>query len=120
MNSIQKAAFAAEIAQAEALVAAGALAAALGHLERAHVIGQEYVLPHVQSHWLMLKLEVRRHRPLAAAGQAIRIILGGFGSAIGVVPTGNTGGSDVNMFKRMPIAQELQQVIEGKEPPERH
>lgn len=114
MTPMQKSAFEAEIAQAKALIAGGELAAGFTHLERAHVIGQAHVGPHVQSHWLMLKVEIRRQRPLAALGQAVRIVLGGLGSAVGIIPTGNTGGSDISMFKRMPIAPELQSVIDGK------
>lgn len=116
MTPLQKSAFEAEIAQAKALIASGELAAGFTHLERAHVIGQAHVGPHVQSHWLMLEVEIRRQRPLAALGQAVRIVLGGLGSAVGIIPTGNTGGSDISMLKRMPIAPELQSIIDGKAP----
>ena len=88
-------------------MAQGNHAAAFTHLERAHVLGQERVQPHVRSHWLMLKLELGRRRPLAALGQAVRIVFAALGSAIGVVPTGNTGGTNVSMFRRMPIDPEL-------------
>ena len=114
MNPVQQSAFDAEIAQAQALVARGELAAGFAHLERAHVIGQAHVLPHVTSHWLMLKVEVQRRRPVAVLGQAVRIVLGGLGSAIHVVPTGNTGGSDISMFKRLPVDPALQRIIEGR------
>jgi hypothetical protein len=43
----------------------------------------------------------------------MRIILGTLGSAVGVVPVGNSGGTDVSMFKRMAIAPELQRLIDG-------
>ena len=66
----------------------------------------------------MLKVEIRRRRPAAAFGQAVRIVLGVLGSAAGVVPVGNTGGSDVGMFKRMPIDPELQTIIDAGAPPE--
>ena len=87
-------------------------------MERAHVIGQAFVVPHARSHWLMLEVEFRRKRPVAAFGQFVRIVLGMLGSAVGVVPVGNTGGSDVSMFKRMPIAPELQDIIDGGAPPD--
>ena len=77
---------------------------------------QAFVMPHARAHWLMLKVEVGRGRPIAAFGQAVRIVLGALGSAIGSVPVGNTGGSDVSMFKRMPIAPELQDIIDGGAP----
>lgn len=106
--------FDAEIAAARARMAAGELEAAMGHLERAHVIGQRRVWPHVLSHWLMLKVELKRGRPAAAFGQLLRIVLGALGSALGVVPTGNTGGSDIGMFRRLPVAPELQAAIDAQ------
>lgn len=105
--------FETEIAAARACMAAGELAPAMRHLERAHVIGQLQVWPHVLSHWLMLKIEWRRGRPLAVLGQLVRIVLGALGSAVGVVPTGNTGGSDISMFQRLPVPPELQAEIDA-------
>lgn len=116
MNPAQNAAFENEITSAQQLIARGALAQGFVHLERAHVIGQAFVAPHVRTHWSMLQVEFRRRRLVAAFGQAVRIVLGALGSAAGVVPTGNTGGSDVNMFKRMPIEPELQRIIDGGAP----
>ena len=111
MNPIQRAAFSSEIAQAKRLIASGEVDEAFAHLERAHVIGQAFVIPHVTSQWLRFRIEVKRRRLPAVLGQLIRIALGALGSAVGVVPTGNTGGTDISMFKRMPIAPELQQII---------
>jgi hypothetical protein len=118
MNRVQNAAFESEIALAQQLIARGALEQAFAHLERAHVIGQAFVVPHVRSHWSMLKVELLRRRPAAAVGQVVRIVLGALGSAVGRVPVGNTGGSDVSMFKHMPIAPELQDLIDGRAPPD--
>ncbi|XLZ68294.1 DUF3703 domain-containing protein [Massilia sp. SR12] len=105
--------FEAEVAAARSRMAAGELAEAMRHLERAHVIGQLQVWPHVLSHWLMLKIELRRGRPLAVLGQLVRIVLGALGSAVGVVPTGNTGGSDISMFQRLPVPPDLQGEIDA-------
>lgn len=116
MNPIQKSAFDAEIAEAKSLSAQGEVDAGFKHLERAHVIGQAYVVPYVVTHWLMFKIEVRRRRAFAAIGQAVRIVLGGLGSAVGIIPVGNTGGSDISMFKRMPVEPELQDIIDGRAP----
>lgn len=113
MKPIQKAAFANEIALAQNLIAAGELDASFPHLERAHVIGQAFVAPHVASHWLMLRVEFRRGRAMAILGQAARIVLGTLGSAVGIVPFGNTGGTNVSMFKPMAVAPELQNIIDG-------
>jgi len=114
MNPKQRLAFEQEMAVAREFIAAGDLDRAFRHLERAHVIGQAFVYPHAKTHWLMLTLEIRRRQFSAAFGQAIRIILGIIGSAVGVVPVGNTGGTDISMFKRLPIAPDLQRLIDGK------
>jgi hypothetical protein len=113
MNSIQYAAFEIEIALAKNLIAEGELVASFPHLERAHIIGQAFVVPHVTSHWLMLRVEFRRRRAVATLGQVARIVLGLLGSAVGIVPVGNTGGTDVSMFKRMAVAPDLQNIIDG-------
>ena len=116
MNPVRSVAFANEISLAKELIAKGELEASFPHLERAHIIGQAFVVPHATSHWLMLRVEFRRRRVMAAFGQTVRIVLGMLGSAIGVVPVGNTGGTDVSMFKRMPIEPELQNIIDGVPP----
>lgn len=106
-----KAAFEAEMAAAERLIQAGRLNRAMRHLERAHVIGQSYVRPHVRSHWSMFRIAVKRNSLADGLGQAVRIILGAFGSAIGVVPIGNTGGTDISMFARVPVDPEIAALI---------
>lgn len=118
MNPDQGAAFESEIALAKQFIAGGNLEEGFAHLERAHVLGQAFVVPHARSHWLMLQVELRRKRVVAALGQVARIVLGIVGSAVGVVPIGNTGGSDISMFKRMPIAPDLQHLIDGGVPPD--
>ena len=110
MKQEQRAAFEQELSAAQDCIDDGDFETGFRHLERAHVIGQKYVLPHVRSHWAMLKLEWRRGRPAAVVGKAVRIVLGGIGSAIGVLPDGNTGGSNVSMFKRMPVKDELKKL----------
>jgi len=116
MNPVQNAAFDNEIALANELIAKGELAASFAHLERAHVIGQAFVVPHATTHWLMLRVEIRRRRILAVCGQTARIVLGMLGSIVGLVPIGNTGGTNISMFKRLPVEPELQNIIDGIPP----
>lgn len=113
MRSRRRLAFDQEILRGRELTAAGDLERAFHHLERAHVIGQKFVGAHAKTHWLMFTLEIRRRRVAAAFGQVVRLVLGAVGSAVGVVPIGNTGGSDISMFKRLPIAPDLQEKIDG-------
>jgi hypothetical protein len=115
MNANQKKAFSEEVALAKRCISERQYEQAMHHLERAHVLGQQEVGPHVLTHWLMLTVELHRARPVAAGGQVVRVVLGALGSAVGRVPTGNTGGSDVNMFEHMPIAEDLQRVMRGEE-----
>jgi hypothetical protein len=112
MNTQRRLAFDKEITRGRERIAAGDLVRAFQHLERAHVIGQTFVGAHAKAHWLMLSLEIHRGRVAAAFGQAVRLVLGVIGSAVGVVPIGNTGGTDISMFKRLPIAPELQEIID--------
>lgn len=114
MNPRQGEAFEQEIASARALLRQGEHHQALRHLERSHVLGQQHAVPHVRSHWLMLRVAVLRREPVAVLGQAARIVLGAVGSLVGTVPTGNTGGTGISMFKRLPIEPELLEIIEDR------
>jgi hypothetical protein len=113
MHQIQQQAFDQAIAEARQAMTQQQWQPALEQLKRAHVLGQLAVWPHFYTHWLMAGVEWRRHRFGAVAGQLIRMLLGGIGSAVGKVPTGNTGDSDISMFVSLPIAPELQQIIDG-------
>jgi hypothetical protein len=83
------------------------------HLERAHVLGQITTAHHVRAHWLMLRWALRHRQPREAVGQLTRIVGAATKTALGWVPQGNTGGSNVSPFQRMPIPAELQQQLEG-------
>src|SRR5207237_4222704 len=71
MNEAHVKALEREIALARDLMRSGKHDEAFVHLERAHVLGQEQVRPHVLAHWLMLKVAVRRHDPVAALGKLL-------------------------------------------------
>lgn len=114
MKTFMSQAFEDEMTAAWACYRDNRLDAAFRRAEQAHVIGQRYVLPHVRSHWLMLKIGVARRSQTEVWGQAIRIVLGALGSAVNIVPVGNTGGTDVSMFKRLPIAPDIARIIDGK------
>lgn len=109
-----KQAFQAEMDAARQQLQSGDLAQAFIHLERAHVLGQRYVVPHVKVHWRMLRIGLERRSGAEVWGQAIRILLGAIGSAINAVPVGNTGGTNINLFARLPIEPELQRVLGDK------
>jgi|GEM_PF-145057 len=114
MHPIQQQAYDQAILQARQAMAKQLWPSAMEQLKRAHVLGQLAVRPHVYTHWLMLVVEWRRRRFGAVVGQFIRMLLGAVGSSVGKVPTGNTGDSEISMFQSLPIAPELQQIIDGK------
>lgn len=114
MTRTLKDAFEREMAEAWRLYREGQLDQAFNHLETAHVLGQRHVVPHVRTHWLMLKIGLRRRSAAEVFGQVVRIVLGALGSTVGVVPVGNTGGTDISMFKRLPIASDIAHIVDKR------
>ena len=81
------------------------------HLENAHVLGQESSFHHVKVHLLMLLWGVRNRSLKEIMGQIFRIIGAATKTVFGLVPQGNTGGSNVSPFKTMPISKDYLQII---------
>jgi hypothetical protein len=105
-------AFEAEMASAVQLYRDGELARAVEHLEVAHVLGQQAVGPHVRTHAWMFRVGCKRRSLAQAWGQLLRIVLGALGSAVGIVPAGDTGGTNISMFKRLPIAPAIRHLVD--------
>lgn len=82
-------------------------------LERAHILAQPWVRPHLAVHVAMLRQGVRERDRREIVGQLIRLIVAGPGSATGKYPTGNTGRSNVSMTQPMPIPDDLQRDLES-------
>ena len=104
-------AFDTELQSARRALTANDLATAFGHLERAHILGQWYVGAHVRAHLGMLRVGWRRRDPREIFGQLLRIPGAMIGSALGRVPRGNSGGSNVSAFLEMPVAPELKELL---------
>lgn len=100
-----------ELKEAKKLYESDELERAFYHLERAHILGQAYIIPHTVSHLWMLKIGVRKKDLKEILGQAFRISTGILGSAFGVLPKGNTGGSNVNPFRSMDIPEDLKSIL---------
>lgn len=93
--------------------AAGDTKQAFRHLERAHVLGQSSTVHHVRAHWQMLRWAGRQRDARECRGQVMRLIGAATKTALGWVPSGNTGGANVSPFKPMPVPVELQVVIKA-------
>ena len=88
---------------------------AFWHLERAHILGQTSTVAHVRVHWHMFIWGIRQRDIRECLGQLLRIVGASIGAALGLVPQGNTGGTNVNPFKPMPIPPELAaQIAEAR------
>ena len=104
-------AIAAAMRSAELALAGNDLDGAFAQLERAHVLGQWHVGPHVRSHLGMLRIGWRRRDMREVIGQLLRIPGAILGSALGRVPRGNTGGAGISAFQELPIPVDLRKLL---------
>lgn len=84
---------------------------AFNHLENAHVLGQESTYWHVKVHFLMFVWSIRNRSSKEFFGQILRIVGALTKTAIGLVPIGNTGGSNISPFKKLPLKPEHRVAI---------
>lgn len=103
----------AELDAAHAAERRGEFYTAFLKLERAHVLGQASTREHVRVHWLMLRFAIRHRLAAESFGQAWRVVTATLATPLGLVPSGNTGGADVNGFKPMRMTQDLRSAIEA-------
>ena len=82
------------------------------YLEDAHVLGQQLTYFHTLVHWRMFVFGWRQRSIKEMLGQTVRLIGALTKTAIGLLPAGNTGGSNVSAFKSMPISKENQAILD--------
>ena len=75
-------------------------------LEDAHVTGQHSTYYHTLVHYKMLMYGLKSGDLKEVPGQVFRLIGAITKTAVGLVPEGNTGGTNVSPFKLMPISPE--------------
>jgi hypothetical protein len=80
-------------------------------LERAHIVSQPYLGPHLANHWAMLCFAVALRDAKEVVGQIVRLVLAPLGPLSGRIPTGNIGRATVSAFKPMPIPEDLRKAI---------
>ena len=114
MSPKLRSAYESEMGEAESLRRAGELDAAFQHLERAHILGQQYVATHVRTHLAMLRIGVQRRDAREILGQIARVPAAAIGSALGVAPGGNTGGANVGFFTEMEIPPDLLALLDPR------
>jgi hypothetical protein len=114
MSPKLRTAYESEMREAEALRRTGDLDAAFHRLERAHILGQQYVATHVRTHLAMLRIGVQRRDAREIIGQIVRLPAAAIGSALGVAPGGNTGGANVGFFAQMEIPPDLKALLDAR------
>ena len=102
---------AAEHRRSASAIDVGNIEKAWHHLERAHVVAQDRLGPHCDSHWRMLRLawKVRDWREIQ--GQIFRLAIAPVGNFTGRLPVGNSGRSNVGAFARMEIEPEVKRAL---------
>ena len=86
---------------------------AFRHLERAHVLGQAATVEHVRVHGRMFLWATRHRKAGEALGQLWRLLAAALKTGFGWVPKGNTGGTNVSGLRRMPVAPDLQRILDA-------
>jgi len=107
-----KPAVSAELESAGAAERHGYLFIAFWHMERAHVLGQSATIEHVRVHWNMFIFSIRYRRAGEALGQFWRIIAAAIFTAPGLIPEGNTGGTNISAFRSSPVPRDLKSIID--------
>ncbi|MDB5955480.1 DUF3703 domain-containing protein [Ramlibacter sp.] len=102
-----------ELAAADVAEARGEFYTAFQRLERAHVLGQSSTVEHVRIHWRMFRFALRNRLHRQAAGQVWRLVAASLFTAPGLVPEGNTGGTDVSGLRRLPVPKDLKQALDA-------
>ncbi len=82
------------------------------HLERAHIIGQQYPMEHTYVHWKMLQFGFYIKSTKEVIGQIPRLVFGGIKSFVGKVPIGNPGGAQVSALRSFSVAPDLQSILD--------
>lgn len=88
--------------------------AAWSHLERAHILGQYFVVPHLETHWLMMTLAFKTLNYREMFAQVPRLLLAAPGSLTGKAPKGNPGSGRIGIFTPNEIPKDLIEILESK------
>lgn len=113
MPSVAEQAFHAEVKQALQARHQQNWSEAWSHLERAHILGQQQFILHLQSHWLMLKLAADQSNWIEIRGQVLRLLLTPVGHLTGRLPIGNPGSSRYPVLQPLPVPDDLQSLLSG-------
>lgn len=112
MNPKIKKAYQIEIKSFTDAVATKDWTAAWFHVERAHILGQYFVVPHIETHWLMFGLALKSANYKEMLAQIPRLLLAAPGSLTGKAPKGNPGSSRVGIFTPSETPEDLSRILD--------
>lgn len=95
------------LASARHFAQAGDLAAAWAALERAHIVSQPALRPHLRVHCAMLDLAIANGDIGEAFGQITRLALAPLGHVLGRTPWGNSGRANISKFARTALPDDV-------------
>ena len=95
------------LASARQSAQAGDMAGAWAALERAHIVSQPALRPHLRVHCAMLDLAIAQGEIGEAFGQITRLALAPLGHALGRTPWGNSGRSNISKFARAALPEDI-------------
>lgn len=111
MKPAVRIAYQSALSNATAHEAGGDLDAAFAELERAHILGQRHLLPHIVTHLRMLRIGWKRRDARELVGQVVRLIATVPGWLTGWVPKGNPGGANISALNPVPLEPDLQALL---------
>jgi 7,8-dihydropterin-6-yl-methyl-4-(beta-D-ribofuranosyl)aminobenzene 5'-phosphate synthase len=112
-------AFNREMGAARAAWAAGHADVTFRLLERAHILGQRHLWPHILTHLWMLRVGWRHRDWREVFGQLLRLAATLPAALFGWVPVGNTGGANVSALRPMPVPPEFGYLFRDTSKPRR-
>lgn len=81
------------------------------HLERAHLLSQQWAWPHTRVHISMLRQALRDRDAGEAVGQLIRTMVAGPGSLVGKYPSGNTGRTTMRLTEVAELPADVKAIL---------
>ncbi len=98
------------LASARQSAQAGDLAGAWASLERAHIVSQPALRPHLRVHCTMFDLAIADGDFGEAFGQITRLALAPLGHVLGRTPWGNSGRATISKFARAPLPDDVSRL----------
>ena len=105
-----------EMAAAKDCFGRGAFEEARHHLERAHILGQRFVVTHLPVHWWLFKLGRATGDRREITAQLWRLFLAIPDSIFKIAPYGNPGTARVPAYRKMPIPEEVEEMMRRPAP----